>query len=278
MKTKQLLITPEVASRLLEQNTGNFRGMKPNLRDRYAKAMSAGQWYERNGESIKIGKDNIVQDGQHRLHAIVKSGVSLLCLIVYDLEPEAAMTQDTGNPRAVADWVRHTGVKNANAVSAIARMCCVHNAGQWTYQGFHPSSTLTNTDILNYVSENEDALQGAHFLAMQCKSMVAGSILGSILMIAAGGRNPAENPMCIWFSESLSKGANLSGEEPVLHLRNKLQVPTHKKETPYVQRMLTNLAWNKTVKGETCKLLKFSMTGPAAMKPIDIIELAPWND
>jgi len=111
-----------------------------------------------------------------------------------------------------------------------------------------------------------------------CASIIPRSFLGALLVIACGDRSPAENSMCNWFCKSLHTGAGLTDGEPVLVLRNKMVgVDKSRRESLFLQKMVLTLAWNKTVKGERVKILKFALTGPTATNPINTIELAPWE-
>lgn len=273
---KTTTITPALAEEMLARNTGNFRKVIPDRVRKYSASMLSNEW-EENGETIKLAYDGLVLDGQHRLLAIVKSGVTIRCIVVSGLPHESAKTMDGGKPRALSDWVRHSGQKNAAAITAIGRMVMYYRAGIWTRQGFS-SSDVSDAAVLEFIAANDEILQGSHRLACLCHRMIHPSSLGAIILIAADGRNPADNEMCVWFCEALAKGVNLGADEPVLHLRNKLNVQTHKREANYVQRMLACLAWNRTVRGETCRMLKFAMVGPNASRPIDTIELAPWSE
>lgn len=81
MQVDIVLITPELAEELLRKNTENFRSLDVARVEVYAKAMRAGKW-ELNGESIKISHDEVLLDGQTRLHAIVRSGVSVRSVVI----------------------------------------------------------------------------------------------------------------------------------------------------------------------------------------------------
>jgi hypothetical protein len=70
------LITPELASSLLETNSNN-RNLSKGTVEAYANDMLAGNWDESVGDAISIDTDGVLRNGQHRLSAIVLSGVSI---------------------------------------------------------------------------------------------------------------------------------------------------------------------------------------------------------
>jgi len=73
MRMEWRLITPEVATSLLKNNAGN-RNLRSTVVEHYADQMKRGEWKPTH-QAIAIGADENIIDGQHRLSAIVKSGL-----------------------------------------------------------------------------------------------------------------------------------------------------------------------------------------------------------
>lgn len=73
-------ISPETAKKMLEKNDRN-RSTKSLTVQKYARDMISGTWYD-NGVPIVIDENGIIKDGQHRLHAIVKSGKTIRMLVL----------------------------------------------------------------------------------------------------------------------------------------------------------------------------------------------------
>jgi hypothetical protein len=269
------MITPTIAKQLLDGSAGNFRCIDRGRVAKYAAEMTAGRW-NFNGETIKLNGTMII-DGQHRLAAIVKSDVAVKCIVIRNLDKTAGMTIDCGKGRTIADWVRFRQLKNANSITAMSRQVMAYKHGKWGLQTV-PVGVIKDSEIIDYVEANNDLLQATHNLVSACHAVVQRSFLGSLMLIACDGKSPADNPLCNWFCKSLQNGIGLSEGEPVLALRNKfVGVEKARKESPFLQKMLLTLAWNKTVKGEPVKCLKYALTGPTASKPINTIELAPWE-
>ena len=95
--TKTLDITPDMAAQMLERNTMNRNISQLNV-TRYANDMASGAW-EQNGETIKIAEDGTILDGQHRLWAIIESGVTVTMIVVYNVRKEAVGSIDSGVTR-----------------------------------------------------------------------------------------------------------------------------------------------------------------------------------
>lgn len=119
MKNKPIRVTPKLASKWLAQNKGN-RPLSQKTIEQYAAAMTAGEW-KLNGDTIRFDIQGNLIDGQHRLHACVKSGKTFQCYVVTDLPVEAFDTIDQGRPRTIADVLARRGEKNYSTLSSALR-------------------------------------------------------------------------------------------------------------------------------------------------------------
>ena len=101
-------ITPQEAKEMLEGcNIGN-RKIKKYTVDQYAYEMKAGEW-KQNGESIVFSDRGVLKDGQHRLLAVVKSGVTLKNQVVAVVKDEQANYYDNGVARTLNDVLHFAG-------------------------------------------------------------------------------------------------------------------------------------------------------------------------
>lgn len=120
MKTNIVRITPAIAKAYLEKNTVN-RILRDSAVAYLANEMIAGRWKLTN-QGIAFFEDGTLADGQHRLAAIVQSGVTVDILMTTGLSREVMSAIDTGVKRTVADFMHlHEGLENANVVCSIAR-------------------------------------------------------------------------------------------------------------------------------------------------------------
>jgi hypothetical protein len=113
--------------------------------------MSAGRWIS-NGETFKRATNGTLLDGQHRLTAIVLSGVTLEeAVVISDLAPETQDTMDQGRARTVADVLGINAVKNASIVASVAR-----RGWQWEQTNFKFTSHTAPTpaEIRQFVTAN----------------------------------------------------------------------------------------------------------------------------
>lgn len=113
-------ITPDTALEMLDLNKVN-RNINRHHVLTLAGAMERGEWHL-NGQSISFDSNGVLQDGQHRLMAVVKSQTTVPMLVVRNVDPEARPTVDVGRKRTVADELTMRGEKNAGTLGAIMMM------------------------------------------------------------------------------------------------------------------------------------------------------------
>lgn len=112
-------ITPDIAREYLNRNTSN-RCVTQSMVNFYAREMQCGRW-QFNGDSIRFDSNGNLIDGQHRLLAIIKSGVSLDMLVISGLDSKSFLTIDQGKKRSVGDCFSISGIRQYTLVSGIVR-------------------------------------------------------------------------------------------------------------------------------------------------------------
>jgi len=105
METFILEVTPEQAQRWLDANVGN-RAVSEKAVSNYARDMKEGRWAY-TGDSIKFCSDGLLLDGQHRLHACVRSGHTFTTRI------ESGLPRFTPAGHAVTDFMDSNLVRTA---------------------------------------------------------------------------------------------------------------------------------------------------------------------
>lgn len=120
VRTQIVQITPAMAKELLRRNTGN-RKLKPPVTKRLAGAMKRGEW-ALNGEAIKVSDKGRLMDGQHRLQAIIDSGVSIRTVLIEGLPDTTQETMDQGQRRTLADALKMRGERYVNELAAVLRI------------------------------------------------------------------------------------------------------------------------------------------------------------
>lgn len=96
-------VSPELAGLILTLNTNNRILTKLDVKA-YAAYMKDDQWM-RAGQTLVISDKGVVLDGQHRLEAVILSGVTVEMIIVTGVEYEAFKVIDAGRKRSVTDLI-----------------------------------------------------------------------------------------------------------------------------------------------------------------------------
>lgn len=118
------IVTPQIASRWLHSNCINRSLSKTHVRA-IAKDMSDGLWTTTH-EGVAFDWNGNLIDGQHRLEAIIESGMTIKLLVARNIDPEAMQVIDTGRTRSLTDRLSLSGKhgKVSNAVVATMRFMC----------------------------------------------------------------------------------------------------------------------------------------------------------
>jgi hypothetical protein len=117
MESSIVNMTPAKARRILAKNERN-RVLRPDYVRQLAGAMERGEWIV-NGESVQIAEDETLLNGQHRLSAVVDSGVSVPMLVVRGLPASTQMTVDVGGRRTLSDVLALHGETDTTNLGAV---------------------------------------------------------------------------------------------------------------------------------------------------------------
>jgi hypothetical protein len=112
-------MTPALAEAILNANPVN-RPAKPGHVRKLARQMRDGYWNNALGGTITFDPSRRLNDGQHRLKAVIESEVT----VVVDVLPNvnSIVGQDEGTTRTLADHLALAGVEHPSVVAAATRM------------------------------------------------------------------------------------------------------------------------------------------------------------
>ena len=235
MKTTIKDITPSVAKLMLDKHLNSFtesdptlqRKLKPGVVSGYARAMRSGTWGLTH-QGIAIDDNGFLVDGQHRLEAIVESGVTITLLVTTGVPSNGDGTSngvsvidmiDRGSPRSVGDqlYIRH-GVKDANNVAAIVRqvlMLCAETVKI-------PIGKMDVGMSLRVLDLYGDEISESLGFRGKISGLRGSPLFGAIAFAMKGG----DKQIVREFAKSVKTGEGLYHGDPALTLRNYLQSHT----------------------------------------------------
>lgn len=114
------ILSPEAAALLLKNHNFKNRGLKKHQKAFLQRQIECGKFVY-NGETIIVGDNGQILNGQHRLAACVASGKLIEVLMVFGIPAAAFVTVDQGSRRAGADVLAIEGHKNCNTLAATLR-------------------------------------------------------------------------------------------------------------------------------------------------------------
>ena len=118
------ILSPEAAALLLKNHNFKNRGLKKHQKQFLQSQIDSGKFVY-NGETIIVGDNNQILNGQHRLAACVASGKSIDVLMVFGVPAAVFVTVDQGARRGGADVLSIEGHKNCTVLAGALRQ--IHN-------------------------------------------------------------------------------------------------------------------------------------------------------
>lgn len=120
IRHRWVFVTPEMAKKILQNNTIVNRNIKKMHVQSLVSEIKAGEW-KPTLATVHFYK-GAVTDGRHRLTSIVEADESVWCWFIYD-EDNIIKKIDTGCPRRLPDIIKINGIENAkNLVPALSML------------------------------------------------------------------------------------------------------------------------------------------------------------
>lgn len=215
--TKQF-ITPEIAKGYLSLNSKNRRVKDPVV-IRYSNDMKAGRWKEDTAELIKIFENGEIADGQHRLHAVVKSNIPSWFHVALNVKDDVMSVLDTGSLRSASDVFKISDIKYENVTPAIITL--FHLLKNRIRVGAQKFSKLTNSSLLEEYYKRSEYWQITSKTSLRLyksftRILAPATIGGFVAFFESIDKNDAQK-----FMDQLCTGSNIE-HTTILLLRNKL--------------------------------------------------------
>ena len=253
----ETVVTPEMAQMLLDRNWEN-RLIRKSVVNSYAQAMLRGEW-SLNGEYIIISSNGVLNDGQHRLLAVIENGLPVVMGLQFGVERNSRTTLNTGFKRTLADHLTMQGQGSAHLLSATIRLA-------WNYDsGIYSLSQAPSVDqAFNYIEENPGVKEFLSIGAsVGAQFSTSGSQFAFAAFVCARENHGTSRELIDRVKDGLGlESANLPAarvrERLMQNLTNKLPLRRNEPSAIYIK------AFNAAKDGRRLRHLSWSANGPTA--------------
>lgn len=163
-------ISPGTAEKYLALNLDKNRPIRPSTIRDYSNKMLAGEWVPTH-QGIAFDQDGHLIDGQHRLRAIVDSGVTVQLMVTRGLRPDSFKALDLGARRKMSDILRIPKTHSEVALF-IAKMVVGHNPTTGQVERVYNSISPSLISLLDGCGTNRKTYSSATVKAAAVFSMM----------------------------------------------------------------------------------------------------------
>lgn len=246
-KARIVAVTPDQAAEWLQCNTHNRPVSQLTLKT-LVRAIDNGT-FRLSNDAIAFDWDGVMLNGQHRCHAIIETGKTLLMLVVEGLDPKSQYAMGIGKKRAVYEQFGFLGIKGGSGKAALCRALLNYDSKNgWSTSG---GVTATYEEIIS-LAEGDELIDVALSMSNALDGYIKGArttaiALGYYLILEAWPEKAVE------FHERLSYGTELSAGDPILKLRNLLTSGQAKQASAADRRRMLALflkSFNNWIEGD----------------------------
>ncbi len=220
---KLVEITPEIAASYLQCNSERQRKISRNTVEKYANDLLNGRW-RTNGGPIRFDWDGNLIDGQHRLTAVVETGVSITEFVIWNLDPKAFETIDQGRVRSLGTVIG-AGTKEATIARAIVTYETTESvakaiSGSGNYRVTAPMVGewyLANENLVQTIKSVYNRLR----LKTEKLSMVATAVSFRAMQLKGINADRVADDLCTAFTKDATARANIFARRmPYINSKN----------------------------------------------------------
>lgn len=183
----------------------------------FADDIGTGDW-QVTGDTIKITAAGLLNDGQHRLEAIIKADRSIETFVVYGVSRKSRFAVDQGRIRGAGCYLGMGGMSYPDQVAAVTRMLIEFEKsnGRSIKREYSP----TNAAIMKFVAVNGDAIKDAIASAAKFRNVTRG--IATVTMFAFWTYLFRDNPVGLEYIWKVQTGDKISIGDTVFRVREKL--------------------------------------------------------
>lgn len=248
-------ISPGLAAEMLKRNPDN-RNIKPTKSQHFATDMMKGNWAF-NGEPIIVSRDGLLNDGQHRLNAMIEANVALPMIVTFGVSRESRITVDQGSARSAGDYLSMDGYHYAkNAATAAKFIIAFERSGG---RGLSLRNEVTNAEVVARVKSDEGITASAayaHKYLKDYRQLVSYSVMAACHYLLSD-IHPVEAEA---FLTQVATGENIKRGDPAFAVRSAFL--SEKRERQAAMEVIFH-GWNKYRSDQPLQLIRVNGSFPA---------------
>lgn len=268
-------VTPALAEAWMKCNTRN-RNLSQAHVETIKADLESGNWLL-TPDAIAFDDHGVLINGQHRLQAIIESGISAPCIVATGLSHDSFVVTDDGRRRTFGDVLHIEHIPNWSGVAATVALVMI-----WTNNGDPRGTAIRSASNGNRGYRQLTKREKKDLYDLDPKGFqdatAAGNRLASTISLPASwwgaamylftqqdAEDAAEFEHMLRTGET-SDGTPLRSDHPARQLRESIlrdaasPRPTLKQQKVLAMALIVK-AWNYFRKGEPVKLLKFRTGG-----------------
>jgi len=269
-------VTPAQAQKWLEGNVDN-RTLREARVLQHSQVLQRGEW-ELTGDAIVFDEDGTLLNGQHRLSAVVVTGIPARFIVLRGVPSKAQEVFDSGLARTLGDQLQRRGVPYYTYVSSalfwLHRMSYAEKTGIAHYA--EPSMRPSFRQLLSLYDRNKGLAEEAPKIGKHVNNLKvrAGATLAVYHRLKKIDDPNIDQEVDIFFNSWLTgqgmDGTGLKANDAIWRLREWTLDDAAKRHTRgrapdyrFVAYVIT--AWNKWRDGEPVRQLKWVYTPTSRM-------------
>ncbi|MCW3477880.1 hypothetical protein [Limobrevibacterium gyesilva] len=251
--TRTVMFDKAMAEVVLGYNTGNRRVTRRKL-EALSRQMSSGE-FENTGEPIILSAEGVLNNGQHRLLAVVEADAVVDMDVRFGIPRRAFTKTDTGAPRTGGDVLTIKGTAHGGQVASAVRLLILYRRGlPDSIRDFVSNDEVARAfDRWKDIADVVQQVQGFSF-----PKSVRSTLLYAAAYLASRSQGKAKLPQWLY---TLATGLDAGRDNPAYQLRERLlrgiEAPIGTREGLLERFALMIKAWNLYVAGKTVSMREF---------------------
>ena len=202
--------------------------------------MLGGRWFE-NGDVIRLSPGGELQDGMHRLSAIIRANCRITLWVAFNVPTQAMGSIDAGSARSFSDYLKMSGEKNHVVQAAITRRLDAWHRG---YRHYNAGAKLPQSVIIlrDLHAKRRDDIRFAVKIGEDIRrktQFLRGTTAGLFFILTSD----LDAEAATVFKDGVLDGRNLTQENPISALRRRLGYTANKLKDTERLAIFIN-AWN----------------------------------